>query len=78
VYITEFLHPAREALRDDPVALEFEQLPFDHPLSISFTSGTTGEPKGLIHSAGMFMASLRDYGLHLSCTRKDTLYNQSP
>ncbi|GFR32394.1 acetoacetyl-CoA synthetase [Trichonephila clavata] len=78
VYISEFLHPAREALRDDPADLKFEQLPFDHPLFISFTSGTTGAPKSLVHSAGMFMANVRDYGLHQNCTRKDTLYNQSP
>ncbi|GFV80928.1 acetoacetyl-CoA synthetase [Trichonephila clavipes] len=78
VYISEFLHPAREALRDDPADLQFEQLPFDQPLFISFTSGTTGAPKSLVHSAGMFMANVRDYGLHQNCTRKDTLYNQSP
>ncbi|GFU50087.1 acetoacetyl-CoA synthetase [Trichonephila clavipes] len=30
----------------------FEQLPFDHPVSVAFTSGTTGMPKGAVHSAG--------------------------
>jgi acetoacetyl-CoA synthetase len=33
-------------------ALEFEQLPFDHPLYILFSSGTTGIPKCIVHSAG--------------------------
>jgi acyl-CoA synthetase (AMP-forming)/AMP-acid ligase II len=33
-------------------ALEFEQLPFDHPLYIMFSSGTTGKPKCLVQSAG--------------------------
>ncbi|KAJ2706717.1 hypothetical protein FB645_001321 [Coemansia sp. IMI 203386] len=37
---------------DSDYVLEFEQLPFDHPLFILFSSGTTGKPKCLVHSAG--------------------------
>ncbi len=33
-------------------ALTFEQLPFDHPLYILFSSGTTGLPKAMVHRAG--------------------------
>lgn len=33
--------------------LEFEQLPFSHPLFIMFSSGTTGAPKCMVHSAGV-------------------------
>jgi acetoacetyl-CoA synthetase len=32
--------------------LHFEQLPFDHPLFIMYSSGTTGAPKCMVHSAG--------------------------
>ena len=36
-------------LAEEPVPLVFEQLPFDHPLYIMYSSGTTGLPLSLIH-----------------------------
>lgn len=33
--------------------LEFEQLPFNHPLFIMYSSGTTGAPKCMVHSTGV-------------------------
>lgn len=38
---------------EHPPQLEFEQLPFNHPLFIMFSSGTTGAPKCMVHSAGV-------------------------
>ena len=33
--------------------LRFEQVPFNHPLFIMYSSGTTGKPKCLVHSVGV-------------------------
>lgn len=33
--------------------LQFEQLPFSHPLFLMYSSGTTGLPKCMVHSAGV-------------------------
>jgi acetoacetyl-CoA synthetase len=38
---------------DDGRPLIFEQLPFDHPLYILSSSGTTGPPKCIVHSGGV-------------------------
>jgi len=45
--------------------LRFERLPFSHPLYILFSSGTTGVPKCIVHSAGgTLMQHLKEQQLH--------------
>ncbi|XP_032287235.1 acetoacetyl-CoA synthetase isoform X3 [Phoca vitulina] len=45
--------------------LEFEQLSFSHPLFIMFSSGTTGAPKCMVHSAGgTLIQHLKEHVLH--------------
>ncbi|NP_001306769.1 acetoacetyl-CoA synthetase isoform 3 [Homo sapiens] len=54
--------------------LEFEQLPFSHPLFIMFSSGTTGAPKCMVHSAGgTLIQHLKEHLLHGNMTSSDIL-----
>jgi acetoacetyl-CoA synthetase len=51
--------------RYTPGEIAYAQLPFNHPLFILFTSGTTGKPKCIVHGAGgSLLQSLKLYKLH--------------
>jgi acetoacetyl-CoA synthetase len=51
--------------RYTPGPVEFAQLPFDHPVFILFTSGTTGKPKCIVHGAGgTLLQALKMLKLH--------------
>lgn len=53
----------------------FEQLPFDHPLYILYSSGTTGPPKCILHSAGgVLIQHLKEHVLHCDLRRDDGLF----
>lgn len=55
--------------------IEFEQLPFDHPLYILYSSGTTGKPKCIVHSAGgTLIQHLKEHQLHCDVKRSDKLF----
>ncbi|GFY75890.1 acetoacetyl-CoA synthetase [Trichonephila inaurata madagascariensis] len=56
----------------------FEQLPFDHPVSVAFTSGTTGLPKGAVHSAGSLLGPLMHFALHYNLKSGDVVHTIYP
>ena len=54
--------------------LHFEQLPFDHPLYIMYSSGTTGMPKAIVHGAGgTLIQHLKELRLHTNLTRENKI-----
>ena len=60
--------------KDENPPLEFEQLPFDHPIYVMFSSGTTGKPKCMVQSAGgVLINHLKELILSTDVKRSDVL-----
>ena len=55
-------------------SIEFERLPFDHPVYILYSSGTTGVPKCITHGAGgTLVQHLKELVLHTNLRRSDRI-----
>ncbi len=55
--------------------VEFTRLPFDHPLCILFSSGTTGIPKCIVHRAGgVLLQHLKEHRLHADIRDGDRFF----
>ena len=66
---SDFLAPA------DAAVAEFAQLPFNHPLFIMFSSGTTGVPKCIVHGAGgTLLQHLKEHVLHVGLKPHDRTF----
>ena len=58
----------------EPGPLDFDAVPFDHPLYVLFSSGTTGKPKAIVHGhGGILVEHLKNMGLHWDLRPGDRL-----
>jgi len=64
-----------EQMGSSQAKLQFERLPFDHPLFVMYSSGTTGKPKCIVHGAGgTLLQHLKEHQLHVDLKRDDRLF----
>jgi acetoacetyl-CoA synthetase len=68
--LTELVADVRDAPRP-----EWPRLPFDHPLFVMFSSGTTGPPKAIVHGAGgTLLEHTKEHLLHVDLRPQDRLF----
>jgi acetoacetyl-CoA synthetase len=60
--------------KEQDLEIEFAQLPFDHPIYIMFSSGTTGKPKCLVQGVGVLINHLKEQFLNTDLRRSDRIF----
>ncbi len=70
ILLAEYLAPHRHH-----IVPQYARLPFDHPLYIMYSSGTTGVPKCIVHGAGgTLLQHLKEHRLHCDIHAGDRLF----
>ncbi len=79
-----YLHPSTEmpaswtawdVFTGEDGDLDFEAVPFDHPLYVLFSSGTTGKPKGIVHGhGGIAVEHTKALRLHFDLAASDRFF----
>jgi acetoacetyl-CoA synthetase len=64
-----------EGLLGEPAELGFERVPFDHPLWVLYSSGTTGLPKAIVQGqGGILLEQLKKANLHSDLSPEDRFF----
>jgi len=62
-------------ISNNAYTIDYEQLPFGHPLFIMFSSGTTGKPKSIVHSAGgTLIQHIKELKYHVNLFEEDKIF----
>ncbi len=65
----------KDALNNSAESIEFVQMPFNAPLYILFSSGTTGKPKCIVHSVGgALLQHIKEHQLHCDISAGDRVF----